>query len=59
VREEGVNGFLKFKEYDLETKPIKIVKGQGIAKLLVESNYRVLDLNTLSTKYHSSRVQRG
>jgi hypothetical protein len=25
-------------EYDLEIKPIKIIKGQGLAKMLIESN---------------------
>ena len=26
-------------EYDLETKPTKLIKGQGLAKLMVESNF--------------------
>jgi hypothetical protein len=33
----------------VEIKPTKLVKGQGLAKLLAESNCRFLDLNTLST----------
>jgi hypothetical protein len=32
----------------VEIKPTKLIKGQGLAKLLVESNYEVLDLNALS-----------
>ena len=34
----------KIQEYDLEIKPTKLVKGQGLAKMLTESNERVLDL---------------
>lgn len=32
-------------EYELEIKPTKIVKGQGLARLMDESNYDVLGLN--------------
>lgn len=32
-------------EYELEIKPTKLIKGQGLAKLMVESNYQVLDIN--------------
>lgn len=32
-------------EYDLEIKPTKLIKGQGLAKLMVESNFKVLDMN--------------
>jgi hypothetical protein len=32
----------KFLEFDLEIKPTKLVKGQGLAKLLVESNCKAL-----------------
>jgi hypothetical protein len=39
----------KIQEYDVEIKPQKMVKGQGIASFLVGSNYRVLELNALST----------
>jgi hypothetical protein len=48
---EGRRGkwIAKIQEYDVEIKPTKLVKGQGLAKLLVESNYKVLDLNALST----------
>jgi hypothetical protein len=38
----------KLQEYDLEIKPTKMIKGQGLAKLLVESNCRALDINSLS-----------
>ena len=32
-------------EYDLEIKPTKIIKGQGLAQLMAESNLQVLDIN--------------
>ena len=34
-------------EYDLEIKPTKLIKGQGLAKLMAQSNYDALDLNQL------------
>lgn len=34
-------------EYDLEIKPTKIFKGQGLAKLLTQSNYDALEINLL------------
>ena len=32
-------------EYDLEIKPTKLIKGQGLAQLMVESNLQALDIN--------------
>ena len=32
-------------EYDLEIKPTKLIKGQGLEKLMVESNCDVLGIN--------------
>ena len=32
-------------EYDLEIRPTKLIKGQGLAKLMAESNFKVLDMN--------------
>jgi ribonuclease HI len=34
----------KIQEYDLEIRPTKLIKGQGLAKMLTESNERALDL---------------
>ena len=34
-------------EYDLEIKPTKIIKGQGLAKLMTQSNYDALEINTM------------
>ena len=47
VKEKGENGLQRFKEYDLEIKQTKLVKGQGLAKLLAESNSRSLEINLL------------
>jgi hypothetical protein len=35
----------KIQEFDLEVKPTKIIKGQGLAKLLAESNLKALGIN--------------
>ena len=37
----------KIQEFDLEVKSIKLVKGQGLAKLLAESNFQALGINHL------------
>ena len=36
-------------EYDLEIKPTKLIKGQGLTKLMVESNLHVLDINLITS----------
>jgi hypothetical protein len=35
-------------EYDIEIKPTKLIKGQGLAKLMAESNFPALDINVLA-----------
>eukprot|EP00253_Pinus_taeda_P026384 PITA_26384 len=35
-------------EYDLEIKPTKLVKGQGLAKLMAKSNLHALDINLIT-----------
>jgi hypothetical protein len=35
-------------EYDLEIKPTKLIKGQGLAKLMAESNLHALDINLVA-----------
>ena len=32
-------------EYDIEIKPTKLVKGQGLAKLMAQSNHEALGIN--------------
>jgi hypothetical protein len=39
----------KIMEFDLEIKPTKLVKGQGLAKLLAESNCEALGVNSVNT----------
>eukprot|EP00253_Pinus_taeda_P009015 PITA_09015 len=35
-------------EYDVEIKPTKLIKGQGLAKLMAEANLHVLDINLIA-----------
>jgi hypothetical protein len=37
----------KIQEFDLEVKPMKLVKRQGLSNLLAESNFRALRINNL------------
>jgi hypothetical protein len=39
----------KILEFELEIKPTKLVKGQGLARLLVESNYKTFEVNFINT----------
>jgi hypothetical protein len=39
----------KIQDFDLEVKPTKLVKGQGLAKLLAESNFRALGINHMES----------
>eukprot|EP00253_Pinus_taeda_P024019 PITA_24019 len=34
-------------EYDVEIKPTKLIKGQGLAKLIAETNLQILDINLI------------
>ena len=44
---EGKRGrwIAKIQEYDLDIRPAKLIKGQGLAKMLSESNYQALGIN--------------
>jgi hypothetical protein len=35
-------------EYDIDIKPTKLIKGQGLEKLMAESNFHALDINFLA-----------
>ena len=37
----------KIQKYDLEINPTKLIKGQGLAKLLENSNFQALDMNMI------------
>ena len=47
---EGRRGkwIAKMQEYDLEIKPTNLVKRQGLAKTIVESDYKAIDLNLVT-----------
>ena len=53
---EGRRGkwITKIQEYDLEINPTKFVKGQRLAKLLVDSSCKASDLN-LFTKLRKAK----
>ena len=36
-------------EYDLEIRPTKLTKGQGLAQLMAESNLQALDINMVDS----------
>ena len=44
---EGKRGkwIAEIQEYELDIRPTKLIKGQGLAKILSESNYRALGIN--------------
>ena len=44
---EGRRGrwIAKIQEYDLDIRPTKLIKGQGFAKMLSESNHQALGIN--------------
>ena len=44
----------KILEFDLEIKPTKLVKGQGLANLLAESNCKALGINFINEQAESS-----
>ena len=44
----------KILEFDLEIKPTKLIKGQGLTKLLDESNCRALGINFINEQAESS-----
>jgi hypothetical protein len=48
----------KILEFDLEIKPTKLVKGQGLAKLLSESNCKALGVNFINpfSENHQAKV---
>jgi hypothetical protein len=41
-------------EFDLDIKPTKLIKGQGLAKLLADSNYKALEIDMIHEQAESS-----
>ena len=59
----GVRGkwVSKVQEYNLEIRPTKLIKGQGLAKMLTEGNEKSLGIvcqNSESTLVRSTELQR-
>ena len=46
-------------EYDVEIKPTKLVKGQGLAKLLADSNCEALGLHLMAEQSVLEELQAG
>ena len=45
-------------DYDVDIKPTKLIKGQGLAKILAESNFQVLDLHlVVEQSVHDSSTE--
>jgi len=44
-------------EYDIEIKPTKLVKGQGLAKLMAQSNHEALGINFFESCIDTSAQQ--
>jgi hypothetical protein len=47
----------KIMEFDLEMKPTKLVKGQGLAMLLAESNCKDLGVNFMNINSESKQAE--
>jgi hypothetical protein len=47
----------KLIELDIEVKPTKLVKGQGLANLLMEENYDLLDINFIGESSASLQTE--
>jgi hypothetical protein len=51
----------KIQEYDLEIKPTKLIKGQGLAQMLTKGNEQTLDIvcqNNQSGPFMSTKLQK-
>jgi len=62
LTQEGIEGkrgkwIANILEYDIEIKPTKLIKGQGLAKLMTETNFQVLDINELDNKQEMATPQ--
>jgi hypothetical protein len=47
----------KIMEFDLEMKPTKLVKGQGLARLLAESNCKALGVNFMNINSENQQAE--
>ena len=46
----------KILEFDLEIRPTKLIKGQGLAKLLAEANCRALGVDFINACLEINRI---
>jgi hypothetical protein len=44
-------------EFDIEIKPIKLIRGQGLAKILAEDNCKMLEINFVGVNAESDQPQ--
>eukprot|EP00253_Pinus_taeda_P019583 PITA_19583 len=62
LTQEGIEGkrgkwIANILEYDIEIKPTKLIKGQGLAKLMTETNSQALDINELDNEQEMATPQ--
>eukprot|EP00253_Pinus_taeda_P021734 PITA_21734 len=62
LTQEGIKGkrgkwIATILEYDIEIKPTKLVKGQGLAKIMTETNCQALDINELNNEQEMATPQ--
>ena len=55
LTQDGIEGKLgkwiaNILEYDIKIKPTKLIKGQGLAKLMTETNFQALDIHELDNE---------
>jgi len=55
LTQEGLEGkrgkwIANILEFDIEIKPTKLIKGQGLEKIMSETNFQVLDINQLDNE---------
>eukprot|EP00253_Pinus_taeda_P023972 PITA_23972 len=62
LTQEGLEGkrgkwIANILEYDNEIKPTKLIKGEGLAKLMSKTNFQVLDINQLDDELEMATPQ--
>lgn len=62
LTQEGIEGkrgkwIANILEYDMEIKPTKLIKGQGLAKLMTETRFQALDINELDNEQEMATPQ--
>ena len=47
---KGSKWIAKILEFDLEIRPTRLIKGQGLAKMLAEANHKALGVNFINAR---------